>query len=106
MKVTIDGVEYRPHHPVKTNGYIRSFAVMFSEARKHAGMTLAQVTAATGLNEPAIYRAECGSCSFKVGIKLAALYGISTDSLLLSITRDEVNHVPASPRTEDDAASH
>lgn len=89
MKVVIDGVEYQPRPEIKNaQGYVKPIWRLMAEARKHTGMTLAEVAERSGLCVTAVHRAEAGTVvSAKTLFLLAEVYGLPLDLVSASVLR-------------------
>lgn len=85
VKVTIDDVEYRPHHLAETTTHVKSVTQLFREARAHARLTLEQVSKGAGINMSQVNRAESGTPNLITAMILTEFYGIPPTEIIRSV---------------------
>ena len=87
MNVTIDGVEYVPRHTADKGGKVKSLAQLFSDARDHAGLTMAKAADGAGVKIHRIVAAEQGTANLQTVVILATFYGIQMDQIARAVLR-------------------
>ena len=91
MNVTIDGVEYAPRHTADKGGEVKALHQLFSDARSHEGLTMAEVAKRVNLKPGHVVAAELGSATLKTAVILAAFYGIPMEQIARAVLRTTAN---------------
>ena len=91
MQVIVDGVEYAPRHTADKGGKVKALHQLFSDARAHEGLTMAEVAKRTGLKPGHMVAAELGNVTLKTAVILASFYGIPMEQIARAVLRTTSN---------------